>query len=218
MLLKMTVLGTLPFPKNTAEHATEEVAALWLLLLLHLAAAEHTTEYRADEVADTALLLCLLCATQQYARQIAETHISLALCTAKHPHEDGREYGHQFHHLTSIEAGGLANMLCRCLLLPAEYVAEYAHTVQGALGLATALHHSTYHTCEVIQDAAVMVAVQCSTERGEAAFAVCIVCQSAEQGAKDALGCCCGLLWFSTDVLAHLPDHFVGELALEDIH
>ncbi len=28
----------------------------------------------------------------------------------------------------------------------------------------------------------------------------------------------CSLLWFSTDVFGELADHFIGELALKDVH
>jgi len=135
-----------------------------LLLLLLLTTTEHTAEYIAQQVAETARL-SVLCGAGQNACQVAKIKSTLIFGAAQYTHDNRSQDRHQLHNLAHTETRAFSNLFSRNFLPVAQHVSEDPHPVgcTGRLIVAPG-HHTAYHTEEIVEHTAIVVAVKRSTE------------------------------------------------------
>jgi hypothetical protein len=78
-------------------------------------------------------------------------------------------------------------------------------------------HHSADHTHDIVENTAVVIAVEGGCECRKAAFRGGIICQTANKRGENTLSGLRCLLRRSANVLAELGNHVFGNLSLKEI-
>ena len=147
--------------------ALEEVLQQHAAYVIHDAAVTVLVEQLADQAHVGVDLLLLLNLTAQDGGNIRRVEILRALGFAQRAHDNGRAHGHQIAGLVVVQAAHLADDINGSTLTAAEDVPQNA----GAIGsfCIGSLVLAGDHTHDIIQDTAVVIAVQ-GAGQGACAF------------------------------------------------